>query len=158
VVDGVEGAKPAEVQLDSLEVGLIQVREGGSRVDKSDCLSLSLPHLVIVHGDSTERHLEIVIAMHEVQPVDIAIVVPLHVDKMTRLIIATDLEVATVLTETHREDALFDDVLLFHHIVNRFKSINIHAWALSAEAQNSIGILRVEILGLSLNTAKSVLE
>ena len=48
--------------------------------------------------------------------------------------------------------------MLFHDIVDGFKSIEIHSWLLSAQAQNSICLLRLEILRFSVNTPKCVLE
>ena len=77
---------------------------------------------------------------------------------MACLVIPTDLKVAAVLAQTHRKDSLLDDALLFHHIVNRFKPVNVHGWALRAQPKNPICILAIEVLSLGLDATECVFE
>ena len=77
---------------------------------------------------------------------------------MTCFIVPTHLEVATVLSEAHGEGARLNDPLLLHNIIKWLEAIHIHAWFLRAKSHYSVSILAVEVLGLGLDAAKSVLK
>ena len=77
---------------------------------------------------------------------------------MAGLIVAADLEVASILTKAHREHSLFNYTLLFHHVVDGLESIDVRARSLRTQTHDAICILRVKVLSLSLHAAECVLE
>ena len=77
---------------------------------------------------------------------------------MTGLVVTTNLKVATVLAEAHREHALLDDALLFHHVVDGLESIDVRARSLRTQTHDAICILSVKVLCLSLHAAECIFE
>ena len=84
---------------------------------------------MIVHPNAAERNFEIITNTKELDPCHVKTIVPFLVDQVTRLIVAADLKIAAIFAKAHREDAVLNDALLLHHVINGLKSINIHAWA-----------------------------
>ena len=77
---------------------------------------------------------------------------------MARLVKSSNLEVAAILAQAHRKYSVINDSLLLHHVVYRLKSVYIHGRTLGTKADDSIGLLLIEVLGLSLDASKRVLE
>ena len=113
-------------------------------------------HKVVVHAYAVEMHLEVVVRMEVLYPSQFPLFI--SVANMPCFVIATDLEVAAILAEAHRELALLDDLLLEHHVVNRLKSVQIHSRFLRAESKDPVSILRVEVLGLCVHAAEGIGE
>ena len=71
---------------------------------------------------------------------------------------ASNLKVASVLSQAHRKLSHANNVLLKHDIVNRLKFIQVHLWSLAAESQNTISLLTIKVLCLRVNAAKGVFK
>lgn len=81
---------------------------------------------------------------------------PLHSRrKVARLIVATDLEVTAVLAKAEREHLLLDDVGFEHGVYYR---LHVHIDVALGHSQDAIRGLRVEEVGLLLDTAEGELE
>lgn len=77
---------------------------------------------------------------------------------MAGLIVAADLEVASILTKAHREHSLINYTLLFHHVVDGLESIDVRARSLRTQTHDAICILSVKVLCLSLHAAECIFE
>ena len=77
---------------------------------------------------------------------------------MASLVKSSNLEVAAILAQTHRKYSVINDPLLLHHVVYGLKSVYIHGRTLGTKADDSIGFLLIEVLGLSLDASKCVLK
>ena len=121
---------------------------------------------MVVHHDSAEGHLEIVVSFQHLSPLYIIVeFTRCQITcncwlawNVTCLIIATDLEVASVFAEAHRDLSLFDYALLLHNVIDWLKPVQVHRRSIRAESQDTIGLLTVEVLGLRMHTAKGILK
>ena len=132
VIFWVQRAKPVKMQLDGVVSCSANVRKRCATVNECNSLVLSSLHLVIIHHHTTIWHFEVGVCIQHLDPCNVFIVSQFFVLKMPCVVIASDLEVASILTQTHGELSLFDDALLLHHVVDRLKPIQIHSWFLSA--------------------------
>lgn len=107
---------------------------------------------MVIHRDAAEGNLEVVILFEHAKPSQI------FVSDVTGLVIASHLEVPSVLAQAHCELPLLNDVLLLHHVVNGLEPIQIHSRLLTAETQDAISFLGVEVLGFSVDAAKGVFK
>lgn len=84
---------------------------------------------MIIDHHASKMNLEVVIFVKNFGPLNIVIDVIQEAFwvwgawNMSCLVISSDLEIATVFAETHRELAIFNDPLLVHHVVDWFKAI-----------------------------------
>lgn len=120
------------MQLDGVVSCGANVRKRCATVNECYSLVLSSFHLVIIHHHTAIRHFKVSVSIQHLDPCDVFSASQFSVLEMTCVVIASDLKVASILTETHGELSLFNDALLLHHVVDRFKSIQIHSWPLSA--------------------------
>ena len=144
------------MELDSVVDYCWHISEGRARVYESSFNRISCSHKVIVHHDATQRYLEVSIRIHHFHPLQFLFF--FGVANVLPLVVASHLHIAAILAKAHRELTFLNDFCFIHHIINRFKSIEVHLWLFLAQPQDPISFLAVEILGLGVDTAKGILE
>ena len=142
--------------LDGIIVCLVDVCKSCTRVYKGDALRFSIRHIYIVYFHTAQGYFKVCIPVQQLDPLGVSFF--LIFAYMSRLIIATHLEVASIFAETHGEHTVLDHFLLLHAIIDGLETIQILARLLLAEAEDTICFLRIEVLRLLVDAAKGILE
>ena len=111
---------------------------------------------MIVHHYATQGHFKVSILIQHFHPFKFLLL--LGVAYVLPFVVASHLHVAAVLAKAHSELTFLNDFRFVHHIINRFKPIEVLSRRFLAQPQYPIGLLTIEILGLGMDAAEGVLE
>ena len=93
-------------------------------------------HQMIIDHHAFEIHFKVIIRVQKLDPLELIVWLGVcrcaRPSNVSRLIVASHLEISTVLSEAHSKLAFIDDALFVHYIVNWFKSIQVLARPLRA--------------------------
>ena len=130
MISWIERAKPIKVEFNGVEIIIIHVSKSGSRIDKSGFLRVTTVHLVIIHLYASKANLKISIWLKHWNPFGLLFCI--RISYVTRQIVASKLEIATIFAQAHRKLSFLYNVLLLHNIVDRLKFVQILSGALRA--------------------------
>ena len=155
VVNRINRTEILQVRFDRVVILKIRICKGCAGVDKADRLRPCIGQLIVVDHDATNLHLKVLSLVQNVNPLQSLFI---SIQKVSRRIPTTHLEVATILAKTHRELPLLDNVLLHHRIINWLVKVFIRSGFLLAQPKDPISFLTIEILCLCMNTTESVIK